>query len=139
MSIASTRASLPVNKGSLSCMSTSKRCEYSCISGNPLPGHIKVTVFMDGLMVGPSRTQLFRCGKVIIRQQAQYEVLLKRIQHRAGTHGTSSIRCHGCGKLGHMQRTCPAGGQRKFPSKPRGSRGQWQKPRPKSQGNWGHQ
>ncbi|POM66331.1 Hypothetical protein PHPALM_17825 [Phytophthora palmivora] len=56
-----------------------------------------------------------------------------------GTAVQSSIRCHGCGKLGHMQRTCPAGGQRKFPSKPRGSRGQWQKPRPKSQGNWGHQ
>ncbi|POM71803.1 LOW QUALITY PROTEIN: Pol protein [Phytophthora palmivora] len=50
-----------------------------------------------------------------------------------------SIRCYGCGKLGHMQRACPAGGQRKFPSKPRGSRGPWQKPRPKSQGNWGHQ
>ncbi|POM74729.1 Pol protein, partial [Phytophthora palmivora] len=50
----------------------------------------------------------------------------------------SSIRCYGCGKLGHMQRACPAGGQRKFPSKPRGSRGPWQKPRPKSQGNWGH-
>ncbi|POM81713.1 Putative Polyprotein [Phytophthora palmivora] len=27
---------------------------------NPLPDHIKVTVFMDGLKVGPSRTQLFR-------------------------------------------------------------------------------
>ncbi|POM65346.1 LOW QUALITY PROTEIN: Pol protein [Phytophthora palmivora] len=32
-----------------------------------------------------------------------------------------------------------AGGQRKFPSKLRGSRGPWQKPRPKGQGNWGHQ
>ncbi|POM74979.1 Hypothetical protein PHPALM_7975 [Phytophthora palmivora] len=38
-----------------------------------------------------------------------------------------------------MQRACPAGGQRKFPSKPRGSRGYWQKPRPKNQGKWGHQ
>ncbi|POM62564.1 hypothetical protein PHPALM_28267 [Phytophthora palmivora] len=37
-----------------------------------------------------------------------------------------------------MQRACPCGGQRKFPSKPRGTKGPWQKPRPKSQGNWGH-
>ncbi|POM79616.1 Gag protein, partial [Phytophthora palmivora] len=56
-----------------------------------------------------------------------------------GTAVQSSIRCYGCGKLGHMQRACPAGGQRKLPSKPRGSRGPWQKPRPKRQGNWGHQ
>ncbi|POM76029.1 LOW QUALITY PROTEIN: Gag protein [Phytophthora palmivora] len=27
---------------------------------NPLPEHVKVAVFMDGLKVGPSRTQLFR-------------------------------------------------------------------------------
>ncbi|POM58771.1 Pol protein, partial [Phytophthora palmivora] len=38
-----------------------------------------------------------------------------------------------------MQRASPAGGQRKFPSKPRGSRNPWQKPRPKRHGNWGHQ
>ncbi|POM72979.1 Hypothetical protein PHPALM_10222 [Phytophthora palmivora] len=54
-----------------------------------------------------------------------------------GTAVQSSISCCGCGKLGYMQRTCPAGGQRKFPSKPRGLRGPWQKPRPKSQGDWG--
>ncbi|POM62173.1 Gag protein [Phytophthora palmivora] len=56
-----------------------------------------------------------------------------------GTAVQSSIHCYGYGKLGHMQRACPAGGQRKFPSKPRDSRGPWQKPRPKNQGNWDHQ
>ncbi|POM59311.1 hypothetical protein PHPALM_31976 [Phytophthora palmivora] len=56
-----------------------------------------------------------------------------------GTVVQSSIRCYGCEKLEHMQHACPAGGQRKFPSKPRGSRGPWQKTRPKSQGNWDHQ
>ncbi|POM75212.1 Pol protein [Phytophthora palmivora] len=40
-----------------------------------------------------------------------------------GTAVQSSIRCYGCGKLGYMQRACPAGEKRKFPSKPRGSRG----------------
>ncbi|POM79710.1 Gag protein [Phytophthora palmivora] len=68
---------------------------------NPLPEHIKVTVFMDGLKVGPSRTQLFRvhantmeeaiqialqeeyshrqarrrCGKATMRRQAQCKEL----------------------------------------------------------------
>ncbi|POM68824.1 LOW QUALITY PROTEIN: Gag protein [Phytophthora palmivora] len=41
-----------------------------------------------------------------------------------GTAVQSSIRCYGCGKLGHMQCACPAGGQRKFPSKSKSSRGQ---------------
>ncbi|POM59973.1 LOW QUALITY PROTEIN: Gag protein [Phytophthora palmivora] len=59
-SIASARASLPVNKGSVSCTNTSRRLLAASLVGNPLPEHIKVTVFMDGLKVGPSRTQLFR-------------------------------------------------------------------------------
>ncbi|POM62830.1 hypothetical protein PHPALM_27963 [Phytophthora palmivora] len=56
-----------------------------------------------------------------------------------GTAVQSSVRCYKRGKLVHMQCACPVGGKRKFPSNPKGSKGQWQKPRPKSQGNWGHQ
>ncbi|POM69411.1 LOW QUALITY PROTEIN: Gag protein [Phytophthora palmivora] len=140
--------------------------------GNPLHEHVKVTVFMDCLKVGPSRTQLFRVHANTMEEAIQIAlqegyatdrlVLLRRcgkatmstgavqgapvagastgpVPMELGTAVQSSIRCYGCGKLGHMQRACPAGGQRKFPSKPRGSRGPWQKPRPKSQGNWGHQ
>ncbi|POM70572.1 Gag protein, partial [Phytophthora palmivora] len=71
--------------------------------GNPLPEHIKATVFMDGLKVGPYRTQMFRvhantmegrsrspskrntatdrlallrrCGKATMRRQAQCKEL----------------------------------------------------------------
>ncbi|POM75431.1 Gag protein [Phytophthora palmivora] len=39
--------------------------------GNPLPEHIKVTVFMDGLNVGPSRTQLFRVHANTIEEAIQ--------------------------------------------------------------------
>ncbi|POM73985.1 Gag protein [Phytophthora palmivora] len=123
---------------------------------------------MDGLKVGPSRTQLFRVHANTMEEAIQI-ALQEEYSHRQartptsvwqdhnassgavqgapaagastgpvpmelGTAVQSSIRCYGCGKLGHMQRACPAGGQRKFPSKPRGSRGPWQKPRPKSQG-----
>ncbi|POM67632.1 Gag protein [Phytophthora palmivora] len=141
--------------------------------GNPLPEHIKVTVFMDHLKVGPSRTQLFRVHANTMEEAIQI-ALQEEYSHRQartptpvwqghnassgavqgapaagastgpvpmelGTAVQSSIRCYGCGKLGHMQRACSAGGQRKFPPKPRGSRGPLQKPRPESQGNWGHQ
>ncbi|POM72624.1 Gag protein, partial [Phytophthora palmivora] len=140
--------------------------------GNPLPEHIKVTVFMDGLKVGPSRTQLFRVHANTMEEAIQI-TLQEEYSHRQvrtptsvwqghnastgvvqgaqatgastgpvpielGTAVQSSIRCYGCRKIGHMQRACPTGRQRKFPSIPRGSRGPWQKPRPKSQGNWGH-
>ncbi|KAG3191378.1 hypothetical protein PC128_g10958 [Phytophthora cactorum] len=50
------------------------------------------------------------------------------------------IRCYGCGRLGHMKRACPAGGQRKrFPPRLLGLKGRWQKPRPRGQGNAGDQ
>ncbi|OWZ18291.1 LOW QUALITY PROTEIN: Pol Polyprotein [Phytophthora megakarya] len=50
----------------------------------------------------------------------------------------SDIHCFVCGRLGHMKRACPAGGQRKFSSRSHGSKGRWHKPRPKGQGNAGH-
>ncbi|POM65865.1 LOW QUALITY PROTEIN: Gag protein, partial [Phytophthora palmivora] len=129
---------------------------------NPLPEHIKVMVFMDDLKVDPSRAQLFRIAlqEEYSHRQARTPTSVwqghnassgavqgapaagastEPVPMELGTAVQSSIRCYGCGKLGHMQRAYPAGGQRKFPSKPRGSRGPWHKPRPKSQGNWGHQ
>ncbi|POM69020.1 Gag protein [Phytophthora palmivora] len=74
LSIASARVSLPVNKGSVSCMSTSKKCEYSLHLwwGTPLPEHTKVAVFMDGLKVGPSRTQLFRVHASTMEEVIQF-------------------------------------------------------------------
>ncbi|POM69143.1 Gag protein [Phytophthora palmivora] len=141
--------------------------------GNPLPEHIRVTVFMNGLKVGPSRTQLFRVHASMVEVSIQIAIQEEYSHRQArtptsvwqghnastgtvqrtpvtgastgpvpmelGTAVQSSIHCDGCGKLGHMQRACPAGGQRKVPSKPRGSRGPLQKPRSKSHGNWGHQ
>ncbi|KAE9194418.1 hypothetical protein PF002_g23607 [Phytophthora fragariae] len=142
--------------------------------GNPLPGLIKVTVFMDGLRVGPARTQLFRLQASTMEEAIQIALQEEYSHKQARTPATvwqsnptsggaptgssgngatngpvpmdlgmaeqSDIRCYGCGKLGHMKRACPAGGlKKKFSSKPFGSRGRWQKPRPRNQGNAGHQ
>ncbi|POM81745.1 Hypothetical protein PHPALM_243 [Phytophthora palmivora] len=108
MSITSARASLPVNKGSVSCM---RDASTRCISGEePLPEHIKVAVFMDGLKVGPSRTQLFRVHAntmeeaIQIALQEEYSHRLAHTPtsvwqghnssneslHRSGTHGTGA-------------------------------------------------
>ncbi|POM80585.1 Gag protein, partial [Phytophthora palmivora] len=133
--------------------------------GNPLPEHIKVTV--TPRLVIAFRVHANTMEEVIqIALQEEYSHRQARTPtsvwqgHNASSGAVqgapaagastgpvsmelvtavqSSIRCYGCGKPGHMQRACPAGGQRKFPSKPRGSRGPWKKPRPKGQGNWGH-
>ncbi|POM65967.1 Gag protein [Phytophthora palmivora] len=117
-------------------------------SGNPLPEHIKVTVFMDDLKVGPSRTQLFRVHANTMEEAIQI-TLQEEYSHRQartptsvwqdhnastgavqeapatgastvpvpmelGTVVQSSIRCYGCGKLGHMQRA-PCGRAKEVP------------------------
>ncbi|GMF33762.1 unnamed protein product [Phytophthora fragariaefolia] len=56
---------------------------------NPLPEHIKVTVFMDGLIVGPARTQLFRVHANTTEEAIQI-ALQKEYNHRqARTPATS--------------------------------------------------
>ncbi|POM79245.1 LOW QUALITY PROTEIN: Gag protein [Phytophthora palmivora] len=49
--------------------------------GNPLPEHIKVTVLVDGLNVGPSRTQLFRVH-VNTMEEAIQIALQEEYSHR---------------------------------------------------------
>ncbi|KAG3209254.1 hypothetical protein PC129_g19730 [Phytophthora cactorum] len=140
-----------VNKESVSCTNTPKGCGSSLhpLWENPLHEQIKVTVFMDGLRVGPARTQLFRVQTSTLEEAIQV-ALQEEYSHRQPPPGPvpmelglaeqQDIRCYGCGRLGHMKQACPAGGQRKrFPPRPLGLKGRWQKPRPRGQGNGGDQ
>ncbi|KAG3115999.1 hypothetical protein PI125_g5024 [Phytophthora idaei] len=49
--------------------------------GNTLHEHIKVTVFMDGLRVGPARTQLFRVQASTLEEAIQVD-LQEEYSHR---------------------------------------------------------
>ncbi|POM81275.1 LOW QUALITY PROTEIN: Gag protein [Phytophthora palmivora] len=60
------------------------------LAGNPLPEHIKVTVFMDGLMVGPSHTQLFRVHANTMEEEVQI-VLQEEYSHRQARTPTSEL------------------------------------------------
>ncbi|POM75099.1 LOW QUALITY PROTEIN: Gag protein [Phytophthora palmivora] len=56
--------------------------------GNPLPEHIKLTVLMDGLKVGPSRTQLFRVQANTMEKAIQI-ALQEEYSHRQARTPTS--------------------------------------------------
>ncbi|KAG2762016.1 hypothetical protein PC116_g25250 [Phytophthora cactorum] len=125
-------------------------------------------MFMDGLRVGPARTQVF-CVQASTLEEAIQVAHHEEYSHRQartlayvwpggstpsanltapsgpvpmelGLAEQQDIRCYGCGRLDHMKRACPAGGQRnRFPPRPLGLKGRWQKPRPRGQGNAGDQ
>ncbi|POM75511.1 Gag protein, partial [Phytophthora palmivora] len=61
--------------------------------GNPLPEHIKVTVFMDGLKVSPSRTQLVRVH-VNTMEEAIQIALQQEDSHRQARTLTSVWQGH---------------------------------------------
>ncbi|KAG4037513.1 hypothetical protein PC123_g26923 [Phytophthora cactorum] len=72
-----------VNKESVSCTNTPKGCGSSLhpLWENPLHEQIKVTVFMDGLRVGPARTQLFRV-QISTLEEAIQVALQEEYSHR---------------------------------------------------------
>ncbi|KAG3142284.1 hypothetical protein PC128_g24801 [Phytophthora cactorum] len=53
--------------------------------GNPLHEHIKVTVFMDGLRVGPAHTQLFRVQASTLEEAIQVTLQEKYSLRQART------------------------------------------------------
>ncbi|POM75255.1 Gag protein, partial [Phytophthora palmivora] len=61
--------------------------------GNPQPEHIKVTVFLDGLKVGSSRTQLFRVHANTMKEAIQI-ALQEGYSHRQARTPTSVWQGH---------------------------------------------
>ncbi|POM64467.1 LOW QUALITY PROTEIN: Pol protein [Phytophthora palmivora] len=58
--------------------------------GNPLHEHIKVTVFMDGLKGGPSRTQLFRVHANTMEEAIQ--IALQGVHPPTGSYSYATMR-----------------------------------------------
>ncbi|KAI9989061.1 hypothetical protein PInf_022787 [Phytophthora infestans] len=61
------------------------RTLVASLAGNLLPEDVKTTVFMDGLMVGPARTQLFRVQATTIEEAIQIALQEEYSHKQAGT------------------------------------------------------
>ncbi|KAG2789817.1 hypothetical protein PC129_g14556 [Phytophthora cactorum] len=73
--------------------------------GNPLHEHIKVTVFMDGLRVGPARTQLFRVQASTLEEAIQVTVQEEYSHRQART----PVSAWPGGSTPSANRTAPSG------------------------------
>jgi hypothetical protein len=103
------------------------RLLIASMATNPLPEDVKITVFMEGLRVGPARTQLFRVSNDTLEEAIQ-AALTEEYSHNQAKHplpypsrsggatpmelGTaessgSTRKCFTCGSEDHMQRFCP--------------------------------
>ncbi|POM62241.1 Pol protein, partial [Phytophthora palmivora] len=69
------------------------RILVTSLVGNPLPEPIKVTVFTDGLKVGPSRTQLFRVHANTMEEAIRID-LQEEYSHRQARTPTSVWQGH---------------------------------------------
>uniref|UniRef100_H3GMJ2 Gag protein n=1 Tax=Phytophthora ramorum TaxID=164328 RepID=H3GMJ2_PHYRM len=58
----------------------------SSLVGNPLPEDVKTTVFMDGLKVGPARTQLFRVYASTMEEAIKI-ALQEEYSHKQAAYG----------------------------------------------------
>ncbi|KAI9996863.1 hypothetical protein PInf_000126 [Phytophthora infestans] len=61
------------------------RTLVASLPGNPLPEDVKTTVFMDGLKVGPARTQRFRVQATTIEEAIQIALQEEYSHKQAGT------------------------------------------------------
>ncbi|KAI9983859.1 hypothetical protein PInf_007936 [Phytophthora infestans] len=114
--------------------------------GNPLNEHIKVTVLMDGLRVGPARTQLFRpssgahAGLSMTRESVSNPGRASTtgpVPMELGSAEQRDYRFFGSGKRGHFKRDCPAQRHRRRTFPKPVLKGHLQKPGSRGQGNVG--
>ena len=104
----------------------------SSLATRPIPQDVLVTIFMQGMRIGPARAQLFRTHPETLEEAIRIDFREDNSQRQSASSSNAprranddmdlsmiDVRCHRCGRTGHYEKSCYANLRGNTTSNPR--------------------